>query len=66
MFVELENFLDNPLGYYTEDTSDLFLLALGNAVKVSVIVFQSNTDKCWIVDSSKNSIDLPSLYFERT
>ena len=24
VLVELEKFLDNPLGYYTEDTSDLF------------------------------------------
>ena len=63
VLVELEKFLVNPLGYYTEDTSDLFLLALGNAFKVNVIVFQSNTERCWIVDSSKNSSDLPSLYF---
>ena len=55
--VELEKFLENPLGYYTEDTSDLFLLALGNAFKVNVIALQSNTKRCWIVDSSKNSSD---------
>ena len=47
--VELENgwtwkILDNPLGYDKEDTSDLFLLALGNTFKVNVIVFQSHTD----------------------
>ena len=41
--VELEKFLDNPLGYNKEDTSDLFLLALGNTFKVNVIVFQSHT-----------------------
>ena len=64
--VELEKFLDNPLGCYTEDTSDLFLLGLGNAFKVNVIAFQSNTEICWIVDSSQNSCDLPSLYFRRT
>ena len=63
--VELEKFLDNPLGYYTEDTSDLFSLAFGNAFKVNVIVFQSNTERFWMVDSSKNSSDLPSLYFGR-
>ena len=66
VLVELEKFLDNPLGYYTEDIFDLLLLALGNAFKVNVIVFQSNTERCWIVDSSKNSSDLPSLYFGRT
>ena len=66
VLVELEKFLVNPLGYYTEDTSDLFLLALGNAFKVNVTVLQSNTERCWIVDSSKNSSDLPSLYFGRT
>ena len=65
VLVELEKFLDNPLGYYTEDTSDLFLLALGNAFKVNVIVFQSNTERCWIAVSNKNSSDLPSLYFGR-
>ena len=64
--VELEKFLGNPLGYYTEDISDLLSLALGNAFKVNVIVFQSNTERWWIVDSSKNSSDLPSLYFGRT
>ena len=53
------------MGYHTEDTSDLFLLALGNAFKVNVIMFQSNTERCWIVDSSKNSSDLPSLCFGR-
>ena len=41
--VELEKFLDNPLGYNKGDTSDLFLLALGNTFKVNVIVFQSHT-----------------------
>ena len=66
VLVELERFLENLLGYYTEDTSGLFLLALGNAFNVNVIVFQSNTERCWIVDSSKNSSDLPSLYFGRT
>ena len=66
VLVELEKFLDNPLGYYTEDTSGLFLLALGNAFKVNVIVFQSNTERYWIADSSKNSSDLPSLHFLRT
>ena len=54
------------MGCYTEDTSDLFLLALDNAFKVNLIVFQSNTERCWIVDSSKNTSELPSLYFGRT
>ena len=63
--VELEKFLENPFGYYTEDVSDLFLLALSNAFKVNVTVLQSNTERWWIVDSSKNSSDLPSLYFGR-
>ena len=54
------------MGCYTEDTSDLFLLVLDNAFKVNLIVFQSNTERCWIVDSSKNTSELPSLYFGRT
>ena len=29
-------------------------------------MFLLNTERCWIVDSSKNSSDLPSLYFGRT
>ena len=66
ILVELEKLLDNPLGCDTEDTSDLFLLGLGNAFKVNIIAFQSNTETCWIDDSSKNSCDLPSLYFRRT
>ena len=40
VLVELEKFLDNPLGYYTEGTSDLFSLTLDNALKVNVLVFQ--------------------------
>ena len=66
VLVELKKILYRPLGYYTEDTSDLILLSLGDAFKVNVIMFQSNTERCWIVDSSKNSSDLPSLYFGRT
>ena len=66
ILVELEKFLDNPLVCYTENTSDLFLLGLGNTFKINVIAFQPNTEICWIVDSSKNFCDLPSLYFRRT
>ena len=40
VLVELEKFLDNLLGYYTEGTSDLFSLTLDNALKVNVLVFQ--------------------------
>ena len=29
-------------------------------------MFHWNTNRCWIVDSSKNSSDLPSLYSDRT
>ena len=65
VMAEVEKFLDNLLGYYTEDSSDLFLLALGNAFKVKVIVSQLNTERYGIVNSIKNSSGLPSLYFGR-
>ena len=45
VLIEIEKFLDNPLGYYKENTSELFLLALGNAFKVNVIAFQSKTER---------------------
>ena len=63
---ELELFLDNPLAYYNNNTADLFLVALGNAYKVNILVFQSNEQKCWIYDLNNNEHSFScTLYFAR-
>ena len=46
----LEKFLMSSLGYYDNDILDSFVMVLGNACKVNVTIFQSNTEKAWIVD----------------
>ena len=66
MFTFTEETFNGKLHFLCSDTSDISLLSLSNGFKVKVIVFQSNTGKRWIVDLSKNSSDLPSLFFERT
>ena len=39
---ELDKFLESPLTYHAESTSDLFLAAFENAYEVNIIVFQSD------------------------
>ena len=66
ILIELDKFLESPLTYYNESTSDLFLAALGNAYKVNIIVFQSD-EKCWICDLSDNTNSYSTtLHFVRT
>ena len=45
-----ERFLKNPLGHYSENTSDLFLHALGNSSNVNIIVVKSDRNSSWIKD----------------
>ena len=63
ILIELDKFLESPLTYYNESTSDLFLAALGNAYKVNIIVFQSDEKRCWISDNT-NSYST-TLHFAR-
>ena len=58
---EFERYLEDPLANYGKDSTDLFLNALGNAYKLGIIIFQSNSGQCWIVDQADN-ISLLKLY----
>ena len=55
ILIELDKFLESPLTYFNESTSDLFLAALENAYKVNIIVFLSDEKRCWICDLSDNT-----------
>ena len=67
ILIELDKFLESPLTYFNESTSDLFLAALGNACKVNIIVFLSDEKRCWICDLSDNTnIYWTTLHFFRT
>jgi len=46
ILLELDKFLDDSLGNYNSETSDLFLTALGNALKVNIVLLQSNENLC--------------------
>jgi len=46
VLLELDKFLDDSLGNYNSETSDLFLTALGNALKVNIVLLQSNENLC--------------------
>ena len=64
---ELELFSDNPLVYYNSNIAALYLVALGNAYKVNIMIFQSNEQKCWICDLNSNEQSFSStLHFART
>jgi len=66
ILLELDKLLDDPLGNYNSDTSDLFLTALGNALKVNIVLLQSNENLCWIIDICQQSNDgLPITYIWR-
>ena len=67
ILIELDKFLESPLTYYNESTSDLFLAALGNAYKVNITVFQSDEKRCWICDLSDNTNSYSTtVHFART
>ena len=50
VLVELERLLSDPLRYYNSDTSNFFLIALGKAYNANIVVYKSNSEKCWITD----------------
>ena len=45
--LELENFLREPLSYYSSETDDLFIFALGNYYNFNVVIYHADTTKCW-------------------
>jgi len=64
---ELDRIFQNPLANYDSDTTDLFLSALSDHFEVNVVVYQSNAEKCWIVNLS--NMDSPfndTLHFARS
>ena len=66
ILMELDKFLKEPLKYYNTDACDTFLMALGNAFKCKIVVFQASVDRCWTVNLSKENEMLPkTLYFAR-
>ena len=67
LVTEFDEYLKSPLQNYDKDSADIFLHALGNAYKISIIIFQSNATRCWIVDQRDNTNQFEkTLYFART
>ena len=66
VFVELEKFLNDSLRYYNSDTSDFFLIALGKAYEANIVVYKSNSEKCWITDyTNEERASKVTLYFAK-
>ena len=64
---EFEKYLKDPLENYGKDSIDLLLNALGNAYKLGIIIFQSNSEQCWLVNQADNMNQFTeTLYFVRT
>ena len=63
---ELDKLFENPLSNYLNDTCDIYLKAMGDAYKVNIVVFQSNSEKCWIINLSNENLHSDTLYFART
>ena len=65
--VEFEIIMKDSLKFQGSDTTDLFLSVLGDALKVNVIVFQSDDAKCWVVTlSNEENPFAETLYFARS
>lgn len=54
ILIELDAFLDDPLRYCNKDSINVFLVALGNAFQVNIVVYQSNEESCWKSDLLAN------------
>ena len=62
-----ERFLENPFGQYNENTTDLFLHALGNSYNVNIIDIKSDRNSSWIEDiTSNDGGENKTLYFVKT
>ena len=66
VLVELKKFLSDPLRYYNSDTSDFFLITFGKAYDASIIVYNSNSEKCWITDNRNEEHALPTPWNFKT
>ena len=66
VLVELEKFLSDPLRYCNSYTSDSFLIALGKTYDANIIVYKSNSEKCWIPDyTNEQRASKVTLYFAK-
>ena len=52
VITQLDKYLEDPLNEYEKDNVDFFLPALGRAYGVNVLIFQSDCEKCVILDDS--------------
>ena len=67
VLTDVDNFLSNSLKYCNSYTPNLLLIALGKTFEANVVVFQSNKEKCWILNMSDNIDEFTkNLYFGRT
>ena len=70
VITQLDKYLEDPLNEYEKNTTvDFFLPAFGRAYGVNVLIFQSDCEKCVILDDSvhtDNALHKNTLYFVRT
>ena len=70
VITQLDKYLEDPLNEYEKNTTvDFFLPAFGRAYGVNVLIFQSDCEKCVILDDSvhtDNALHKKTLYFVRT
>ena len=67
ILVELEKFLSDPLRYNNLDTSDFFLIVFDKACDANIVVYKSNSEKCWITDYTNEELaSKVTLYFAKT
>ena len=63
-----DQYLEKPLEHYNTDFTDMYFEGLSMAYGVNVTLFQSDTEKCEIIDVNLNKDNnfLHTLYFVRT
>ena len=64
---DLDSMMKAPLLNYDSDTGDLYLLALGHAFDVNIVVFRSTDDHCNIYHLTDENASYPeTLFFGRS
>ena len=67
VLTELDRFLANPLQYYNSDTTDLFLIALGNSYASNAIVHPCTEKDTWTTNiNNAEKYYTKTLYFAMT
>ena len=63
---EVEEFLRNPLKMYNQEIADVFLEALSMAYQVNIIVFESDEERCNILNNiNEDNSFAHTIYFVR-